>query len=165
MKLFMDNTTPAEVRKPLEREFEKIVGEMKLTNSTYCVRLDFFVAPPQQTGSNSSGYLGGQTEGPEPGSHVIRVTLNMYTWLYKLDLPKKVSDTAAFDFIRSFRHEMGHVWQHATEKLVIRGRSRFWNGEDYTYAPVYEDQPWEVEARAFEMHFTRKENPNAQPSY
>jgi len=65
------------------------------------------------------------------------------------------------DLITCVLHEMVHVWQHVSKKLIEKNGRSYWNGVDHTDTP-YLDQPWEVQA--YDMQETLLEKWNVHSS-
>ena len=71
-----------------------------------------------------------------------------------LEIDNNIKDD---DFITCVFHEMVHVWQHVSKKLVEKNGRSYWFGEDYTNTS-YLDQPWEIEAYKMQETLLEKWN-------
>lgn len=68
--------------------------------------------------------------------------------LYEIEICK---DVPAEEIVYAVFHEMKHVEQMVSGKLVHKGRTTVWEGEDHTLTEYF-DRPWEKEAYIFEKN-------------
>lgn len=73
---------------------------------------------------------------------------------FQIEIDNNIKDD---DFITCVFHEMVHVWQHVSKKLVEKNGRSYWFGEDYTNTS-YLDQPWEIEAYKMQETLLEKWN-------
>ena len=78
--------------------------------------------------------------------------------VFELEIDSKIKGD---DLITCVLHEMVHVWQHVSKKLIEKNGRSYWNGVDHTDTPYF-DQPWEVEA--YDMQETLLEKWNVHSS-
>lgn len=78
--------------------------------------------------------------------------------VFELEIDSKIKGD---NLITCVLHEMVHVWQHVSKKLIEKNGRSYWNGVDHTDTP-YLDQPWEVEA--YDMQETLLEKWNVHSS-
>tara|TARA_B100002019_G_scaffold286988_1_gene298276 strand:+ start:1696 stop:2094 length:399 start_codon:yes stop_codon:yes gene_type:complete len=78
--------------------------------------------------------------------------------VFELEIDSKIKGD---DLITCVLHEMVHVWQHVSKKLIEKNGRSYWNGVDHTDTP-YLDQPWEVQA--YDMQETLLEKWNVHSS-
>ena len=73
---------------------------------------------------------------------------------FQIEIDSKIKDD---DFITCIFHEMVHVWQHVSKKLIEKNGRSYWNGVDHTNTS-YLDQPWEIEAYKMQETLLEKWN-------
>ena len=78
--------------------------------------------------------------------------------VFELEIDSKIKGD---DLITCVLHEMVHVWQHVSKKLIEKNGRSYWNGVDHTDTP-YLNQPWEVQA--YDMQETLLEKWNVHSS-
>lgn len=173
MELIMSKEVPLLIADPIRREFDHITRVMKIATYPHFVDLKFLyrkpIIVPRPTKADPTrvevNYNGGLTRQPDPGSFKVKMLINVWC-AFNQKVCAEAMDQDAGDYLKTFRHEMGHVWQYVTGKLrAMEDDSGLCY--DNKFFPVeqlnnsfkeYYAEPWEVEARAFADHFTRFQN-------